>query len=143
MDLVERAGQGGQVVMEEVLTNLRKIIQSCDWTKEVRYNGIRQFSRMLVFFTTPDLVPPFEEAVKSEFLKPKGIIAMEKILEGNMDDEEKITSIKSLLLEKGYNGDGGTKSWKRTLKTHAIYGTLAKIIANYDNEQRNTDVFVV
>lgn len=40
---------------QELLNNLRQLVESYDWSKEVRLNWLREFARTLVFSKVPNM----------------------------------------------------------------------------------------
>ncbi|KTD23384.1 Uncharacterised protein [Legionella lansingensis] len=121
---------------QDLLNDLQKIIEPYDWSKEVRFNWIRQFSRSLVFFRNPEYAYEFDKLTQEEFLSPKGIIAINRFLNGHASSDLKIAGIKKALLDRGYDGEQESKSWKRTDTTHKVYCALAKAIVAFERDEK-------
>ncbi len=105
------------------------------WEKEVNYNWVRQFAYHLVCLMNPHLALQYISIAKYEFLMPKGIIEINRILDNKLlDEDNKIRCIKGVLLAKGYDGTKETniESWLRTDVTHGVYCQMAKYIKDYE-----------
>ncbi|CEK10990.1 hypothetical protein [Legionella hackeliae] len=119
----------------ELLAEIGKVIKSYDWTKEVRLNWLRDFGRNLVFFQNSSHALEFDRLSREESQGPRGINAINRFLNGTFSDTQKISGIKKILQERGYEGENKGNSWKRTDNTHAVYAQLAEMIANFENKE--------
>ncbi|KTD47272.1 hypothetical protein Lrub_2194 [Legionella rubrilucens] len=121
---------------EELLTTIHAIIaEEQQWQSQVRYNWVREFGKNLVMLMNPEYAVEFLKLAEPEFRLPKGIIAINQLLDDNdMLASRKIEGIKAILAAKGYDGMKEHKSWKRTEATHGIYCRLAQQIRVYENQ---------
>ncbi|MDX1837312.1 hypothetical protein DIZ81_05205 [Legionella taurinensis] len=121
---------------EELLTTIHSIIaEEQQWQSQVRYNWVREFGKNLVMLMNPEYAVEFLKLAEPEFRLPKGIIAINQLLNDNdMLACRKIEGIKAILAAKGYDGIKEHKSWKRTETTHGIYCRLAVQIREYENQ---------
>ncbi|ASQ45632.1 RNA-binding protein [Legionella clemsonensis] len=119
----------------DLLKEIETLIKSYDWTEEVRFNWLRNFGKTLVFFQNPDYALEFDALNQAESLYPRGILAINGLLNRNCANEIKIAGIKKILRDKGYDGEDEEKSWLRTDNTHTVYGQLARMIANYEKNE--------
>ncbi|QRN03316.1 hypothetical protein GH742_05235 [Legionella sp. MW5194] len=121
---------------EELLLTIRSIIaEEQQWQSQVRYNWVREFGKNLVMLMNPEYAIEFLKLAEPEFRLPKGIIAINQLLDNNdMLACRKIEGIKVILAAKGYDGIKEHKSWKRTDATHGIYCRLAEEIRVYETQ---------
>ncbi len=122
----------------KLLAKIKQLIHRSEgWEKEVNYNWVRQFAYNLVCLMNPHIALDYISIAKHEFLMPKGIIEINRILDSNLlDEDDKIHRIKDVLLAKGYDGikKTNTESWLRTDVTHAVYCHIAKSIMDYEHD---------
>ncbi|WED44033.1 hypothetical protein [Legionella cardiaca] len=128
---------------QQLLEDIEGIIKKYDWSKEVRFNWLREFGRTLVFFQNNNYALEFNKLSEEEFLKPKGIIAISRLLDSKCNMEVKITSIKKILKDRGYERDEGEKSWIRTDNTHLAYKEIATKIADFEEIQASMSKWVL
>lgn len=126
---------GGSMDSHDLLKEIDALIRSYDWTKEVRFNWLRNVGKTLVFFKNPEYALEFNALNQEESLSPRGILAINCLLNQNCANEIKIAGIKKILRDKGYNGEDEEKSGLRTDITHTVYGQLARMIANYEKNE--------
>ncbi|KTD65719.1 hypothetical protein [Legionella spiritensis] len=124
----------------ELLATLKQeLTQTKNWQEEVRCNSLRQLAVYLVSFTHPQYAFQFIGDVKNESRMPRGIQAIDNILNDDlMDDAEKIRDIKNILLKKNYDGqtEKRNNSWIRTDATHLTYCNMARAIASYEKQTK-------
>nr|HAT8712810.1 hypothetical protein [Legionella jordanis] len=121
--------------IQELLKQLQALIEHQDWGKEVNFNGLRAFSRSLVFFHNPSYALEYSQLSEEESLSPKGITAINRLLKSNAAPELKVAQIKKKLMELGYDGQQGNKGWIRTEKTHQAYCSMAKAIMDFEKNK--------
>ncbi|KTC99382.1 hypothetical protein [Legionella erythra] len=128
------------MLAEELLTVIQSIIaEEQQWQTQVRFNWVREFGKNLVILMNPDYAVEFLKLAEPEFQLPKGIIAINQLMNDKyMLPCTKIEGIKIILTAKGYDGVNEHKSWNRTDATHGIYCRLAKQIREYE-QQCNRD----
>lgn len=121
----------------DLLNEITTILTSRDWSKEVRFNALREFGRGLVFFQNPRFASEYDKLHQMELLMPKGLMAIKQILESQSNDDYKVTEIKRVLKERGYEENIEGKSLLRTENTHQAYKNIVQLIAAFDKSEEH------